>query len=168
MIESLYQIDFITATGTRRLVSAGDLLDAELNPAISQKSAQYSAIGAPWVESVAEGGASVSLSFTVLAEHASHAALRGWCLSKAATFPSGETGIVRIAITAGETWDIHDALISSSSPVPAPEGCFRTLTSYALTGGEMLPYGTITLYAGIPWQFINQLWEDLTTHWEEL
>ena len=168
MIPSSHTIDFITAAGTRRLVSSGEMIDQEISPRVSQKSTDYSAIGAAWCETQAEGGAKVSLAFTVRQDHASHATLRGWVMRAAATFPSGATGTLRLAITGGETWDILSATIASSDPTPYMGAGWRTLTSYAISGGEMLPYGPVTLYAGIPWQFINQDWEDLTEAWETL
>jgi len=168
MISSLYQIEFISASGTIRLVSAGDLISGELNPNVTQQTTQYSAIGALWAEIALEAAASVTLSFTVAGSFSSQEALRGWVLARAATFPARQIGILRISIQGGDTWDIHNAAITSSSPLADVEGFLGTLTSYAVTGGEMLPYGTITLYAGIPWQFINQHWEDLTSAWETL
>lgn len=169
MIESLYQIDFITPTGTLRLLDVGDMIEADIAPKVSQGAAQYAAIGAAWGETVAAGGAMVTVDFSVAKNHASHAALRGYCMSHAATFPSGKTGTLRLAISGGDTWDIADATLVSCSPmVLLPSGEFETLTAYSVTGGAMLPASALTLYAGIPYEFILQNWEDISTNWEAL
>jgi len=169
MIQSLYQVDFITATGTLRLVDAGDLIEADIAPKVSQSAAQYAAINAPWGETVAEGGAMVTVDFSAVKNHASHAALRGYCMSHAATFPSGKTGTLRLAIDGGDTWEISDATLVSCAPMPKlPTSSFETLTAYSVTGGQMLPVTAITLYAGIPFEFILQNWEDITSNWEDL
>ena len=169
MTESLYQIDFISATGTLRLVSVGDWIEADIAPKVSQGAARYAPIGAAWGETVAEGGAMVSVDFAVVKNHASHAALRGYCMSHAATFPSGKTGTLRLAISGGDTWDIADATLVSCAPmVLLPSGEFETLTAYSITGGSMLPASALTLYAGIPYEFILQNWEDISANWETL
>ena len=138
MIESLYQIDFITPTGTLRLLDVGDMIEADIAPKVSQGAAQYAAIGAAWGETVAAGGAMVTVDFSVAKNHASHAALRGYCMSHAATFPSGKTGTLRLAISGGDTWDIADAILVSCSPAPKiPSHAFETLTAYSFHGGAM-------------------------------
>ena len=169
MIQSLYQIDFITAAGSIRLLSVGDFIENEIAPKVSQSAAQYAALGAAWGETVAAGGAMVTVDFSVVKNHASHAALRGYCMSHAATFPSGKTGTLRLAISGGDTWDIADATLVSCSPmVLLPSEDFETLTAYSVTGGAMLPASALTLYAGIPYEFILQNWEDISTNWEGL
>jgi hypothetical protein len=168
MIASSYQIDFITTAGTLRLVSVGDILVDEIIPRVQQRVSDYSAIGAAWGESVADGAAKTSMSWTVRTDYASHAALRNACMRSAAGFQTGITGTLRIAITGGDSWDILDCAIASADPAPSLAGGFRTLTSYAVSGGKMEPSSSITLYAGIPWNWINQNWEDISTTWENL
>ena len=167
MIQSLYTVDFITAAGTLRLVTAGDKIESDIAPKVSQGAVRYASIGAAWGETVAEGGAMVTVDWAVVKNHASHAALRGYCMSHAATFPSGKTGTLRLAISGGDTWDIADATLVSCSPmVLLPSEDFETLTAYSVTGGAMLPASALTLYAGIPYEFILQNWEDISTNWE--
>jgi hypothetical protein len=140
MIESLYQIDFITATGTLRLVSVGDWIEADIAPKVSQGLARYAPIGAAWGETVAEGGAMVSVDFAVLKNHASHAALRDYCMAHAASFPGGKTGALRLSISGGAAWDIADASLVSCSLKPEPtSAAFETLVAYTFTAGKMTP-----------------------------
>ena len=167
MIQSLYTVDFITAAGTLRLVTAGDKIESDIAPKVSQGAVRYASIGAAWGETVAEGGAMVTVDWAVVKNHASHAALRGYCMSHAATFPSGKTGTLRLAISGGDTWDIADATLVSCAPMAkVPTANFATVTAYSATGGQMLPVTALTLYAGIPYEFILQNWEDISTNWE--
>jgi hypothetical protein len=134
MIESLYTVDFVASGVTRRLVSPGDVIDGEIIPKVSQGATRYASIGADWSERAADGQADSEVSFGVIVHHASHAALRSYCLRHAAGLPSGETGV-------------------------------QTLTAYSVVGSELSPLTAITLYAGIPWQWILQDWDDLTGDW---
>jgi hypothetical protein len=170
MIQSLYQIDFITASGTRRLLDIGDLIETDIAPKVAQGADKYSAIGAAWGESQAQGGAMVDLGWSTVRTHASHAELRSFCMRHAASFPSGKTGTLRITISGGETWEISDATLLSSAPMPlVPAASFKTITAYQATGGRMLPVTAITLYSGIPWEFILQHWEAIAANnWEDL
>lgn len=169
MLESLYQIDFITASGSLRLLNIGDLIEADIAPKVTQGLARYAPIGAAWGETVAEGGAMVSVDFSVTKNHASHAALRGYCMSHAASFPSGRTGKLRMTISGGATWDIADATLVSCSPLALiPSDSFETLTAYSATGGRMMPITEIPLYHGILYDFIRQNWETINTNWEDL
>lgn len=169
MIKTLYQLDFITASGTLRLLDSGARVTEEIAPKVSQGAATYAAIGAAWGETVAEGGAMVTVDFSVVKNHASHAALRDYCMSHAASFPGCQTGTLRLTITGGGTWEISDATLLSCAPMPKlPTSEFETLTAYSVTGGQMLPVTALTLYAGIPYEFILQNWENISTNWEAL
>ena len=169
MLASLYQIDFVTAAGTLRLLDSGAEVEQEISPKVSQGAARYASIGAAWGETVAEGGAMVTVDWTAVKDHASHAALRDYCMGHAASLPSGKTGTLRLAITGGGTWEISDATLVSCAPTPyLPTSSFETITAYSCTGGQMLPVTAITLYAGIPFEFILQNWEDISTNWEDL
>ena len=169
MIYTLFQLDFITAAGTLRLLDSGAAVEQEIAPKVSQGAARYAAIGAAWGETVSEGGAMVTVDFAAVKNHASHAALRDYCMSHAASFPSGRTGTLRLTITGGGTWEISDATLVSCSPMAKlPSSAWETLTAYSCTGGQMLPVTAITLYAGIPFEFILQNWEDVSTNWESL
>ena len=169
MIQSLYQLDFITADGTLRLLDSGAAVEQEIAPKVSQGAARYASIGAAWGETVSEGGAMVTVDWTAVKNHASHAALRDYCMSHAATFPSGQTGKLRLTITGGGTWEISDATLLSCAPAPyLPTSSFETITAYSVTGGQMLPVTSLTLYAGIPYEFVLQNWENISTNWEAL
>lgn len=161
MIQSLWQIDFITPSGTFRLLDHGDYIAEELSFPVSQRTSQYLPIGSEWADSVGDGNASVSITWTRRRDHENHADLRSAVLRSAATFPSGLSGTLRIAVLDGETWDIERATISQSTPSPlVPSGGFRSVTSYAATGGRMVPAAPIDIYSGIPWAFVHQDWTD--------
>ncbi len=169
MIESQHQIDFITPSGTLRLLDIGAIVEQE--PVISWKQGEktHGAIGGKWGESQALGNALASAQWTAVRNHSSQADLRSFCMRHVASMPSGETGTLRVTISGGEVWDIEDCSLSSSSPMPlAASGAFETVTSYQAVGGNMVPAAAITLYAGIPWIFILQDWDALTGEWDAL
>ncbi|MCU0751418.1 MAG: hypothetical protein MUF86_11390 [Akkermansiaceae bacterium] len=169
MIESLHQIDFISASGSMRLLDIGAIVESE--PVITWKQAEqnHGTIGGKWGESQALGNAMASAQWTAVRNHSSHADLRGFCMRHAASMPSGETGTLRVTISGGEVWDIEDCSLSSSSPMPLEgSATFETVTAYSATGGQMVPAAAITLYAGIPWIFILQDWDALTGEWDDL
>jgi hypothetical protein len=169
MIESLYQIDFITASGTLRLLDIGAIVDSEPQIAWKQREQSYAPIGAEWSEKQALGGAENEVTWQAIVNHASQAALRGYCLRHTATLPSGQTGTLRLTISGGDVWDIEDAVLSSSKPLPlTSSGSFETVTAYTASGGRMVPGAAIALYAGIPWIFILQDWDALTGDWDTL
>jgi hypothetical protein len=169
MIESLHQIDFITAAGTLRLLDVGAIVERHPSIKVSQQSRRYAAIGAAWAEQQALGGAEAVVEWQAVRNHASHAALHGYCMGHAAAMPSGETGTLRVTISGGDVWDIEDAVLASSAPAALTgSGAFETVTAYQATGGRMVPAAAITLYAGIPWMFILQDWDALTGVWDNL
>lgn len=169
MITSAWKIEFITTAGTLTLLDYGNDIEAEIGPKVVQKSNTYSAIGGDWGESSAEGGSMVSMDWSVYRPHASHAALRSYCMSHAAALPHRRNGTLRVSAQDGETWDIQDATILSTAPIPIRGGIIRSLTAYTAIGGRMVPAAAITLYPGIPFEFILQNWEDLTAdNWEDL
>ena len=137
MIQSLYQIDFVFGTNSLRLLDFGDKLVAELEPKVTQAADTYAPILAPWSESVAKGGAVSDMGWGVVRDHASHAALRGYCFAHAAAMPSGHTGTLRVAIQSGDTWQIEDVTVLTSSTTPRiPSASFETVTQYTITGGK--------------------------------
>jgi hypothetical protein len=169
MIESLHQIEFITASGTRRLLDIGAIVSGAPVIAVQQSVERYSAIGADWSEAFASQGADATITWTAVREHASHATLHAFCIRHAADFPSNQTGALRLTISGGEVWEMKNTVLASSAPLPLPEsGTFETITAYNAAGGEMLPVSTLTLYAGIPWKWINQSWPALTGTWSSL
>ena len=169
MIQSLWKIEFITAGGTFLLLDFGDFVPSEIGPKVGQQVDSFSAIGAGWAKSQPQGAAVTSLAWSTRRNHASHAELRGFCFRHAASFPTGQAGTLRISIEDGEVWEIADASVAGTEPMPlTPSGGFRTLTGYSATGGRLSPGAAITLYSGIPWSWILQEWDALTTEWDNL
>ncbi len=169
MIRSLWNIEFVTTSASHLLLDWGDLISGEISPKVAQQSDQIAPIGAAWSKSRAQGGAVTSLSWSTRRDHASHADLRGFCMRHAAAFPSGQAGTLRLSIQDGEVWEILDTTLATSEPMAlVPSADFRTLTSYSATGGRMRPTSELTLYPGIPWSWINQEWDALTTDWDNL
>jgi len=167
--ESQHQIDFISAAGTIRLLDIGAIIDQEPDISIKQREKSYASLGAEWSENVAMGGNVVSVSWQSVRNHSTQAALRSYCLSHLASFPANQTGKLRMTVSGGEVWDIEDCVISSSKPMPLiGSATFETVTSYQANGGHMLPGAALTLYAGIPWSWILQDWDDLTGDWDDL
>lgn len=164
MIESLYQIDFISGPRTTRLLSIGDLIDAEIEPQAVQDAEVFVSIGTAWGRPVAKGGATISLSWSAYKNHASHAALRGYCMSQTAGLPGGKTGTLRLAISGGGTWDITDALLVSSSPMADTQSHdFETITTYEATGGRMVPFANVPWEAGWPISWGSSIHSAITT-----
>lgn len=169
MTQSQHQIDFIHSGGTLRLLDIGAIVDADPVISTKQREERYYPIGAEWSDAKALGGADVSLTWTAVRNHASHAELHAFCIRHAAALPSGKTGSIRLTISGGETWDVLNAVLSSSAPLPlGSSGAFETVTSYSATGGQMVPAAALTLYAGIPWEWILQDWDALTGDWDAL
>lgn len=138
MIPSLYQIDFHDGTQAHRLLDFGEMLSADVVTQFTQAADRFSPIGSDWSESVAKGGASTSIVWGVIRQHASHEALRGYCMIQTADFPSGTTGTMRIAVEGGDSWLIHNAtnLTSATSPrVPCEE--FETVSFITGEGGQL-------------------------------
>jgi len=162
MIRTIYQLDFIHASGTMRLLSAGDGCDREPAPSISQTSSQWAEDGGAWGGYTAQGGASASVDFTARKYHASHAAAREYCLLAAALFPSARTGILRFTLSAA-VWEMPDAVLTATAPVVLVEsGRFATNQSFSITGGRPVPITAITLFPGVPVELIHQAIETLT------
>lgn len=169
MIETLYQIDFISGGESIRLLDIGTIVESDPVISVKQQEKRYAPLGAAWGASRALGGAQAAVQWTMVRNHASHAALHSYCLRHAASMPSGKTGTLRVTISGGEVWDIHDTVISSSSPQPlSGSAAFETVTAYTASGGRMVPGAAIPLYAGIPWDYILQDWDSLTGNWDAL
>lgn len=166
MILSLYQIDFIHAAGTLRLVDYGEKLTAEIDLKATQPADTYAPINAPWGESAARGGAMVDFTLGVIRDHASHEALRAHCFWRCASMPNGKTGTLAISINGGGSWQMASVSILTATTVPrVPSATFETLTTLTLSGGKLLPTSAIDLYAGIPCEYILQSWSSLTGTW---
>ena len=169
MIHSLWKIEFITTSATYLLLDWGETISGEIAPKVAQQSDSTAAIGAAWSKSRAQGGAVTSLSWSTRRDHASHADLRGFCMRHAAAFPSGQEGTLRLSIEDGEVWEILDATLATSEPMAlVPSADFRSITSYGAVGGRITPGAAIPLYPGIPWSWILQDWDALTTDWDGL
>lgn len=163
MIRSLWQIDFITAAGTSRLLSYGDGIADEIRFRVAAKADEYAPIGAAWGGTTTDGGALTSFGWTTRRDHDDHAALRAFCMRHASQFPGTRAGMIRVAVQDGETWEMDKATLATSEPAPLVQsGGFRTVTTYAVTGGRLVPVEPIEPYAGMPVEFILQPVEELT------
>jgi hypothetical protein len=168
MIQSIWQIDLLNASGTTRLLDYGDVLADELRFSVSQDAARYAPIGSQWGEADAGGNAFVSVGWTRRQSHASHAAARNACLRLAAGTATRATGTLRVSVQGGETWDIADACVVSSEPQPLLGNAFRTLTAYQAIGGRMTPAAAIALTAGVQWDWTLQQWQTVSNQWQAL
>lgn len=168
MIQSIWQIDLINASGTTRLLDYGDLITDELAITVAQSAKQYSAIGSTRGETQSMGNAFVNVTWQRQKNLASHAAARNACLRTAADDSTRKTGALCISVQGGESWNIYDATVTSTSPLALQGIGFRTVTSYQAIGSRMQPAAALTLYAGIPWDWILQDWDDLTGDWDDL
>jgi len=168
MIQSIWQIDLINASGTTRMLDYGDLIADELKFSVEQDAARHSPIGGYWGETAAGLSSFVTVGWERRQTHASHAAARNACLRAVAGTGTRATGTLRVAVQSGETWDIEDATVFSSAPQPLLTGTFHTLTAFQAVGGRMTPYAALTLYAGIPWDWTLQNWDAVTDQWQTL
>jgi hypothetical protein len=169
MIESLHRIEFISPSGTLVLLEIGEIVPSAPVVTVQQREERYYPLGAQWSEARAMGGTETAVTWQSVKDHTSHALLHSFCMRHAAALPSGQTGTLRMTISGGDVWDIMDAVVVSSSPLPLAEsGTFETVTSYSAAGGRMVPAAAISLYAGIPWEFILQDWDSLTGEWDAL
>lgn len=149
MIDSIYQIDFITipATGsptTISLLSHGDGIEKEIEFPLENKSQQYTPVGAAFGKGRPMGGARRVITFGRYVEHGSHAAAAAYCLTHPASLAFVIPGKIRVTIPAdnGSTYtvfDILDAVIIAAIAVLSPEGEFATYTTYRLEGGKTVP-----------------------------
>ncbi len=157
MTSSLWQIEFFHAAGSIRLLDYGDFLAEELAPEVTGPASQWSELSTPWGGSAAQAGATTALAWTVRRDHASHAAVRGFCMDHAAAFPTGLTGILRLSVEGGEEWDLPDVVLTRSTPRPlvtAPVP--RSLTAYTATGGQLNPATLIDTFPGLPWIVLTE------------
>lgn len=169
MIQSVWKIELITSGSTIVLLNYGDLIEAELKPRVEQRVTKDAPVGKAWGETSSEGGAMVSLAWSVQKDHASFAAARSFVMREAASLPRLVTGKLRISIQDSEVWEIQDCTVSMSEPQPLVSGLHRTLTAYQAAGGEIIPISVLTAYAGIPWEWMNDNWENYTgDNWEDL
>lgn len=165
--ESFYQIDFVSGGVSTRLLEIGAIVPSGVEISVKQGEQKSRAIGAEWSENLATGGADTVITWTMVKDHASHAALHGYCLRHAASLPSGKTGVLRVEVSGGEVWELQGAVVTSSAPMPLIDSAaFETVTAYSCSGGELMPVTALTLYAGIPWQWILQDWDNLTADWD--
>jgi hypothetical protein len=171
MIATPYQIDFLQASATLCLMEIGETVAEGPVLFVKQADDRYTPTGAEWSQGRAAGEAQTSLAWTAVRSHASYAAMQAFCLSHAASFPSGKTGTLRVSIPLGEKWDIEQAVLSSSDPLPLmASGGFQTVTAYRATGSE------ITLHEGMPSppvmpdliQLEHRMTNDATGYWFEM
>ena len=159
MIESIYQIDFITTSGgTTRLLDYGDLISAMINFAATQQATANISLGLPWGGTIAAGGARRPLTWTRNIEHSSHAEAAGYSIRHPAAIPITRDGKLRVSVSGGETWDLFDAVILNVQVANDAEGDFTTLATYQAEAGRSLPVSGLAHFSGIPTAWL------LTTH----
>ena len=169
MIKSVWKIELLTTNGTTVLLDYGDLIDGELKPRVEQRTTKDAPVGKPWGESSAEGGAMMTLNWSVQRDHESAAAARSAVMRSAANLPMLKTGTLRISIQDGEIWEALDCTVSMSEPQPLTAGPHRTLTTYQAAAGTLQPVSVLEPFTGITWQWLNDAWENYdTTNWEDL
>jgi hypothetical protein len=125
-------------------------------------------INGRFAPSVDRGNQSNSISWSTTRVFATAAEAFLFCLDYDARFPRAGT-LVLDAVAGGTvtTRRMLDTVVDP--PSRSIRGC-TVLLSYQATGGSIVPASLVTLYAGIPWHYILQPWDDLTTptEWEDL
>lgn len=176
MIQSIWQVDFEIVGGVRdgdvvRLLSVGDYVSAEPTIAPSQSSQVSTSIGRTWGNAVATGGTMQRISLSRYTIYDSLAAARSAGLARAALFPFGETGNLRVAITGGATWLYTDAVLESIAPTYVLEnrGGMALLESYSGICG-VGSYVAGTLPAGLPavHEYLSTAVESIATNHENI
>jgi len=164
MIKSLQKIEFVHASGaTTLLLDYGDFIESDIEIGSEQQTTGFSPIGAMWGLATAEGGARRSFSFSRRLDHGSHTAVRSWCFSHPSLMPFGRDGVLKISTREAddapeEIWQMQSAIVQGCAARPLDDGekKFRSLTTYQITGGSMIPIeGNFGNCYPIDWQTYN-------------
>jgi len=148
MIESQYRIVFSHDGQADFLLAPGDILMGEPEVKTTQPADTYTPIGAAWGESAARGGAMTTMTWSVVLQHASHAAMRNYLAWAAASFPGNVSGSLRVATDAGVMWEIEAVTcMTSATALRIPCSGFQTVTSVSVQGGKinLMDGGTFVL-----------------------
>lgn len=138
MIASLFQVEFLQGEKSVRLLSPGDTLLAEPEVAITQAADAYTPIGAAWGERSARGAAITSMTWSVIRNHASHAAARAACIAGTAGMISGSGGTLRVTIAGGDVCEISSVdFLTSATSLRVPCSGWQTISVYSVQGGAM-------------------------------
>ncbi len=164
MIESIYQLTFADVSNNPvvGLTSWKDLIEAPLEFSVTGNVDEYAAIGAAWGIAVPKGGSRRTIEWGRYREHLSHAEAASFCQSHPMTMPWQIVGMLRVAVFEGESWLHQDAVMLSCVCTPQLSGTFRTLTRYKVEVGRMKPNAQISLYPGIPINWVLQNIEAMT------
>lgn len=155
MIVSIYQIDFMDASGgSMRLLDYGDLIGNLIDFAANQSEETYNPINTRWGTARALGGARRPLSWSRSLEHLSHAAAASYCIKHPAMLPLSRDGKLRVSLESGEAWEMLDAVILSASTRLDMDGEFATITTYQASAGETLPVAGAFLYTQMPHMWV--------------
>ena len=170
MIYSLLQIDFIeTASGgSTRLLDIGDQVAEELALPIEAGSYGYTPIGAAWGLSQPGGGARRTLEWTRRVEHASHVAAATYSIGHPALLPFAKAGKLRITISGGAVWDLHDAVLLGATAPRDVRGQFATLNRYRAEAGRTQIVSGLPLTAGVPFAWWVESFSSITTAFQDL
>jgi hypothetical protein len=155
MIESLYQIDFMKATGgTVRLLDYGDRTEETLEFGFEQTAATWRPAGQDYGNTTALGGSRRSMEFQRLIDHSSHAVAASYAIRYPASLPMRQAGKIRVSISGGEVWDLMEAVILGVSSRTHVGNKFRTLTGYKLEVGKPVPVSGLTHASGVRMDWI--------------
>jgi hypothetical protein len=149
MIASLYQVDFITATRSVRLLDFGDRTEATLEFGFEQSVAAWRPAGQDYGNVTPLGGSRRPMEFQRLLDHASHPAAASYAIRYPASLPMRQPGRVRVTISGGETWDFAEAVIVGVSSRTHVGNKFRTMTGYRLEVGKPLPVSGLAHSPGV-------------------
>jgi|GEM_PF-6780221 len=158
MIESQYRILFLHGGQTDFLLAPGDILTGEPEVKTTQAADVFTPIGAAFGECAAKGGAVTTMSWSVVRQHASHAALRNYLAWASASFPGNVSGTLRVATGGGAMWEISGVVfMTSATALRIPCSGFQTVTSVSVQGGAitLLPGGAFILPKPDPLLFRN-------------
>lgn len=163
MLESLYQIDFITSGGSLRLLDVGDLIEKPIQFPAVQQAAGFSGIGRLWGLSAAAGGGRRQLEWSRYIEHASHAAAASYAIAHPPRVMTLSAGKLRISITGGAVWELMDAVLSAAACGVSTAGNFETLASYTVEGGNTLPVSGVPHAVGDVLSWVTETHTSIAT-----
>ena len=123
------------------------------------------AMGDRWSSPNDLGGQTNRVSFSTTRTFSTAAEALLFCTDYDALTP--RSGILVIEALSGDTviGTRHMQSAVMDPPSRSINGCTATLT-YSISGGEIKPGSAITLFAGIPWNWILQPWGSVTSNWE--
>lgn len=153
MISSNYQIYFVDgATGVEQLLlDFGEFGEKQPDFPLTLDAARWTPAGGTWSRGKSRGGVTRVVEWSRLEEHASHAAAHQHCLVHGTLLSLRREGKLRVFCQGTTAWEILDATLQTVGARLVPwEGDFATLTTYRVTGGELVPLAGLLWFTGIP------------------